>query len=122
MPGIIRIKSKWKNAHRKPGTMNKSEASYSDSLDGLRRSGEIADYRFEAMKLRLADNTTITPDFVVLMPDGLIELHDIKGSFFPEHNRVKWKVGVDQYPWFTWVLVRPRLKRNGGGWDFERFE
>lgn len=102
--------------------MNKAEEVYSNALLAQKQRGEIVDYRFESMKLRLADNTTITPDFVVLMPNGLIELHDIKGGFFPEHNRVKWKVGVEQYPWFTWVLVRPRAKKNGGGWDFERFE
>jgi len=116
------VKAKWRNAHRKHGTMNKAEASYAGELAIRKAAGEVTEFRFESMKLRLADNTTITPDFWVLMPNGLIELHDVKGSFFPEHNRVKWKVGVDQYPWFTWVLVRPRLKKHGGGFEFERFE
>lgn len=115
-------KVRWKNAHRKPGTMNKAEASYAAELDLRKSAGDVLDFRFEAFKLKLADNTTITPDFTVLMPSGHIELHDVKGTFFPEHNRVKWKVGVETFPWFTWVLVRPRAKKNGGGFDFERFE
>lgn len=115
------MKARWKNAKRKQG-MNKAEASYAAELAVRKAAGEIADYRFEAFKLRLADNTTITPDFAVLMPDGLLELHDVKGGFFPEHNRVKWKVGVDQFPWFTWVLVRQVAKKRGGGFEFERFE
>ncbi len=116
------VKAGWHKTKRIPGTMNGAEKKYSEVLTVRKLAGEIEDFRFEAFKLRLADNTTITVDFVVLMPDGKIELHDIKGSFFPEHNRVKWKVGVEQYPWFVWVLVRPRLKRDGGGYDFERFE
>ena len=121
MPGFIQMKARWKNAHRKPGTMNKMEAAYSDHLAARKLAGEILDYRFEALKFRLADNTTLTPDFIVLMPDGLIEAHDVKGSFFPEHNRVKWKVAVDQYPWFSWVLVRKQALKRGGGFEYERF-
>lgn len=114
--------ARWKNSHRVPGTMNKLEAAYSEYLAARKRAGEIVDYRFEPLKFRLADNTTITPDFIVLVADGFIEAHDCKGSFFPEHNRVKWKVAIDQYPWFTWVLVRQKLKRDGGGFTFERYE
>lgn len=114
-------KARWKNSHRKTG-MNKLEAAYQAVLEARKNAGEIIDFRYEPFKIRLAGNTTITPDFAVLTIDGMIELHDCKGFLFPEHNRVKWKVGVDQFPWFVWVLVRARSKKLGGGFDFERFE
>lgn len=122
MPGLIKLKARWKNASRERGTMNGAERKYAEHLAARKHSGEIVDFRFEAFKLRLADNTTITPDFVVLTNDGLIELHDIKGGWFPEHNKCKWKIGVELFPWFTWVLVRKAAKKDGGGWTFERFE
>jgi hypothetical protein len=115
------VKAKWKNAHRKVG-MNRIEAAYNAHLEVLRQAGEIVDFRYERFKLILADKTTLTPDFAVLTNNGLIELHDCKGGFFPEHNRVKWKVAIDQFAWFTFVLVRQKLKREGGGWNLERFE
>lgn len=114
-------KARWKNAHRKTG-MNKLEAAYSAVLEARKLAGEIVDFRYEAFKIRLAGNTTITPDFAVLTTDGVIELHDCKGGLFPEQNRVKWKVGVEQFPWFVWVLVRSVPKKHGGGFSFERFE
>ncbi len=120
---MIRMKARWKNVHRRtPGSRNKLEAAYEQHLETLKRAGEIIDYRFEAFKLRLADLTTITPDFAVLMNDGLIEMHDTKGSFFAEHNRAKWKVAIEMFPWFTFVIVRKATKKNGGSWLFERFE
>ena len=98
--------------------MNRLESAYAAELECRKLSGEIEHYAFECVKLRLADMTYLMPDFIVLMKNGLIEIHDVKGSFFPEHNRVKWKVAVDQYPWFIWVLVR----RKNGMFEFERFE
>jgi uncharacterized protein (UPF0335 family) len=47
------------------GTMNKTEAAYDEHLS-LRHTGDILWHKFEAIKLRLADNTFITIDFAVL--------------------------------------------------------
>ncbi len=122
MPGMIRMKAKWKNRSRKRGEMNKLEQAYDAHLRLMKLAGEIADYRHELFKIRLAENTTLTVDFIVFTNDGFIECHDCKGSFFPEHNRVKWKVAIEQCPWFIFVLVRQRAKKNGGGFEYERFE
>jgi hypothetical protein len=122
MPGRIVMKARWKNASRKRGEMNKLELAYSQELAYRKQAGTIVDWRHELFKLRLADNTTLTVDFVVFTNDGFIELHDCKGSFFPEHNKIKWKVAIEQCPWFTFVLVRQRAKKNGGGFEYERFE
>lgn len=52
----------------KTGQMNKTESAYSQHLEMRKHAGEIAWYRFEGIKLRLADNTFYTPDFAVMLP------------------------------------------------------
>lgn len=99
----------------KAGEMNKTEAAYAAYLDGLKKDGVIADYRFEAVKLRLADKTFYTPDFVVLAPDGVLEMHEVKG-FWEEDARVKIKVAAAQFP-FRFVAV----KKTKNNWDREVF-
>lgn len=88
------------------GTMNKTEAAYAAQLELRKRAGEIADYRFEALTLQLADRTTLTVDFLVIKPDGLIELHETKGGFMREDSWIKLKVAATLLPWFRFVLVR----------------
>ncbi|HHU8883863.1 TPA: DUF1064 domain-containing protein, partial [Escherichia coli] len=45
----------------KTGQMNKTESAYCQHLELRKRAGEIVWYRFEGIKLRLADNTFYTP-------------------------------------------------------------
>ena len=113
-------RAKWA-ATKKDHSLNKLEQSYQDQLQAEKLSGNVADFRWEAFKLRLADNTTYSPDFVVLMPDGHIELHEVKGGFCPEKNRIKVKVAAEMFPWFKFVIVRRLPKKSGGGWDYEVF-
>lgn len=47
----------------KTGKMNKTEIAYSQHLEALKSCGEIVWWKFEAIKLRLADSTFYTPDF-----------------------------------------------------------
>lgn len=99
----------------KSGEMNKTEAAYAARLESLKLAGEIADYRFECLKLRLADNTFYTPDFMVLRPDGAFEVHEVKGHW-EDDARVKIKVAAAQFP-FNFVAV----KKTKNGWDREVF-
>ncbi|KAF1698343.1 DUF1064 domain-containing protein [Pseudoxanthomonas jiangsuensis] len=103
----------------KAGVMNKTEADYDAHLELLRAAGEVQWYRFEGVKLRLADNTFYTPDFAVMAADGVMEMHEVKG-FWTDDARVKIKVAADQYP-FRFIAFRPRPKSKGGGWDREDF-
>jgi hypothetical protein len=50
------------------GKMNKTEAAYDAHLQELRHAGTVLWHKFEAVKLRLADNTFYTCDFSVLPP------------------------------------------------------
>lgn len=100
----------------KAGKMNKTEAEYGAYLELRRRAGEISWYRFEAMKFRLADLTFYSPDYSVMLANGELEQHEVKG-FWTDDARVKIKVAADQFP-FRFVAA----KKCRGGWEFEHFE
>lgn len=107
----------------KAGQMNKTESEYFNHLRSLKYSGQIVDFWFESIKLKVAENRCdYTPDFLVQMPDGSLELHEVKGSpkIFQDDAKVKCKVCADKYP-FKLKVVYPRPKKNGGGWIEEDF-
>ena len=103
----------------KAGQMNKTEEAYAQTLELRKQAGEIAWYRFEGLKLRLADNTFYTPDFAVMKTNGLMECHEVKG-FWADDARVKIKVAADAYP-FAFFAVQKASKSQGGGWITEEF-
>ena len=103
----------------KTGAMNKTESAYSQYLETLRHAGEIVWFKFEGVKLRLADNTFYTPDFMVMGANGLIEMHEVKG-FWMDDARAKIKIAADMYP-FRFLAIKAKAKKNGGGWDQESF-
>lgn len=104
----------------KTGTMNKTEALYEATvLKPALISGEVAWYKFEGVKLRLADNTFYSPDFAVMPADGVLEMREIKGHW-TDDARVKIKVAADLYP-FRFMAFRPRSKKHGGGFEREDF-
>lgn len=97
------------------GTMNKTEAAYHAHLELLRYAGEVLWFKFEGVKLRLADNTFYTCDFAVLPASGLLEMHEVKG-FWQDDARVKIKVSASLYP-FKFIAVTKR----GSNWEREEF-
>ncbi len=99
--------------------MNKTEAEYASFLEDEKNRGAIVFYRFEGIKLRLADNTFYTPDFVVMDLDGVIECHEVKG-YWMDDARVKIKIAAEMYP-FRFLAVKKRAKKHGGGWETESF-
>ena len=104
----------------KAGTMNKTEAEYArDVLDIGKAAGEILWYRFEGIKLRLADSTFLTIDFAVLPSSGVLEMHEVKGRW-EDDARAKTKIAADQYP-FRFIAVMKKAKKDGGGWNVEEF-
>lgn len=86
------------------GKKNKTEQAYDELLSARLQSGEILWYRFEAVKLRLADNTFYTPDFLVITATGTQECHEVKGRW-TDDARVKIKVAASQYP-FRFIAIR----------------
>ena len=99
----------------KCGEKNKTEESYEQYLELLKRSGSIVWYEFEAIKLRLAKKTFYTPDFLVMRADGILECHEVKGHW-EDDARVKVKVAAEKFP-----FVFRAVKKIKGGWQEEVF-
>ena len=100
--------------------MNKWEREYAQQLEARRVVGEIVWWGFESIKLRLADNTFYTPDFAVVVADTVaptpIQFIEIKG-FLRDDANVKFKVARETYPWATFMMLRRRKQKEGGGWE-----
>lgn len=117
----------WRGGHKafyaqgrlKPGQMNKSEAKYAEHLDALKIAGKVIWYRFEGLKLRLADNTFYTPDFAVITADLVLECHEVKG-FWQDDARAKIKIAAEMYP-FRFKAFKAEAKKRGGGYAEEDF-
>jgi hypothetical protein len=111
----------------KTGEMNRGESMYRAHLAMRKVVGEIAEFRFESIKLRLADNTYYTPDFDVQLADGTIEFHEVKGrtmlkradgskvegAWSHEDAKLKIKVAAEMFPEFGFCIVFPSKQ---GGW------
>ena len=107
----------------KTGERNKTEQAYENFLTLLQRAGNVLWFKFEGVKLRLADNTFYTPDFAVMLANGQMEMHEVKGAraIFADDAKVKVKVAAETYP-FPFVVAFPIPKSRGGGWEFDRYE
>lgn len=103
----------------KTGAMNGTEMQYANLLETKKQLGLILWYKFEGVKLRLADNTFYTPDFFVMDSNYQLQCHEVKG-FWTDDARVKIKVAADMYP-FKFVAVMKNKKNSGGGFAVEEF-
>lgn len=93
---------------RERGTMNATEKAYAVILDLRVAAGDLAEYRYEGLTLKLADDTRITPDFEVWTTDGELQLHEVKANWggkphIEDDAWVKLKVLVQQRPIRTFV-------------------
>lgn len=104
--------------------MNRVEQQYANHLRDRQMVGEIRWYLFEAIKLRLADRTYYTPDFLVVTQDLVLEAHEVKTMWstgkpgWHEDARVKIKVAAEMFPF---RFIAATLMRDGG-WQFEEFD
>ena len=101
----------------KPGQMNKTEARYAQHLLERKIAGEILWFQFEILTIKIAPDTRLTIDFAVINRDGVVEMHDVKGSKFmiQDDAKVKMKVAASIVP-FTFFYAFPV---KGGGWLLE---
>jgi hypothetical protein len=86
---------------RKTRQMNGWEREYQESL---KINPDVLWWRYETLRLRLADGAWYKPDFMVAHKDGSIFLIEVKG-----HQRaaavVRFKVAAEQYPMFNFRMV-----------------
>ncbi|TYK72126.1 DUF1064 domain-containing protein [Comamonas sp. Z1] len=103
----------------KAGEMNGTEQAYHDHLTQRQHAGEIAWFKFEGMTFKLADDTRYTPDFMVMLADGQLQAHEVKG-YWTDDARVKTKVAASLFP-IEFIAIKKKAKKDGGGWDKEVF-
>jgi hypothetical protein len=78
--------------------MNGTERAYALLLEARRRAGQVREYHFAAIALTLAHDCRYTPDFLVVLADDTVELHETKGSHMRDDALVKLKVCARLYP------------------------
>jgi hypothetical protein len=95
--------------------MNKTEREWSVMLEARRVAGELLYWSYEPIKVRMADNTFYTPDFLVVLASGAMELHEVKGAFVMDDARLKFKLVAEHFPAaLVWAQ-----KVKGGAWKVE---
>lgn len=109
-PKAGRPKAKASKPGRQPGEMNKTEAKYAAVLDARVQAGEVAAWWYESITLKLAKNTRYTPDFMVMLPDGSLEFHEVKGGFVQEDAWIKSKIAAATFP-FRLIVAQWRDRR-----------
>lgn len=102
--------------NKRRGVPNKTEGLRLRELEVLKAAGEILDFGFERLKLRLADGAWFTPDLDVVFPDLHVEIEEIKGHW-REAAMVRIKVAAEQFPCFKFTALR-RVK---GAWERQHF-
>lgn len=94
---------------------SKLEAAYAARLSLMLQAGEVVRVLYEPFNLRLADGTFYCPDFLVQLPNGSLEVHEVKG-FWREDAWIKFKVAATLHSYLQFVAVT-RVK---GQWTEER--
>ena len=113
---------RWQALGRLPkGEMNKTEQAYAPRLEMMKQNGEIIDWKFHPMNMRLAKATFYEVDFLVLHKDMTIAIHETKGEYTSEKGQMKIKLAAETVPWFKFYKCIKLSERNGGGWKIEDF-
>jgi len=89
----------------KRGEMNKTESEFALILEARRRAGEIYQWRFESIKLKLADNCWYTPDFFIEREARLIFI-EIKGGHIWDDSKVKFKTAKEIHRWADFEMYQ----------------
>ena len=92
--------------------MNKTEELFSHLLEASKKAGEIADWQFEAVTLKVAPNTRYKPDFLAVLPCGHWQFFEIKGHL-RDDAAVKFKTAAQRYPSASFMMLR----RRKGAWE-----
>lgn len=83
---------------------SKAEEAYAWHLEVSLRAGQIADWRYEPITLKLGGDTRYTPDFLVIHLDGSVEFQEVKGHM-RDAARVKLRVAASMYQVFDFTII-----------------
>lgn len=98
--------------------MNGLETWYAEILEAERLQGKILYWAYEPIKLRLADRTYYTPDFLRMNLDGEVQFIETK-AFWEDDARVKIKVAAQTHP-FRFFALTCKCRRKQ--WSIEKLE
>lgn len=110
-PPFSRFKA---NPRRVPGRMNRLETSYAALLDNRKHKGEILAWWFEAVAFRVGERCFWHPDFLVMLADGTLEIHDTKG-FTKDDATVKARAVAAKFPMTVYHVTYTKK----GGWKWQ---
>ncbi|EHJ49535.1 hypothetical protein DFW101_3539 [Solidesulfovibrio carbinoliphilus subsp. oakridgensis] len=99
------------------GTPNLTERRYHETYLLPRiLTGEIVGCEFEGKTFELARDCRYTPDWWVVLANGLTEVHEVKGKMVWEDSRIKVKWAAQRFPEvrFTWAQWK------GGKWTIKQ--
>ena len=90
---------------------SKTEWRYAEVLERWQQTGQILRWRYEALRLALAPQTTLTVDFLVTpvlnAVDQRLRFDEVKGAtWFREDGWQKLKIAAALYPEFRFVRVQ----------------
>lgn len=97
--------------------MNKTETAYAGYLELRKMAGEVKEYEFAPVTLKLGHDCRYTPDFLVLLTTGAVEFHEVKGSKKKRNGKtgayyrddaivkIKWAAPKFRAHGFTFVMV-----------------
>ncbi len=95
---------------------NDTERRYATNLNLRVQAGEVHTWKYEEHKLKLGDGAWYTPDFLVILADGTVEIHEVKGMW-REAAKVRIKVAATHHPYFRFIAIQ----YINGGWVRETF-
>lgn len=113
-----------RTVRHQPGAMNKTEAAYSLVLQVKKAAGDVLEFWFEGLTLKLGPDCRYTPDFVVQRADGSLELHEVKAGIvesdkvkplWKDDSAVKVRTAADKFP-FRFLVVFQAPDAHGGDW------
>lgn len=102
----------------KTSRLNRLERSFAEYLTLQQAAGQVAWWRFEAIRLRLgeADGSTravfYTPDFLVMRPDGALEVYETKGHW-REAAKLRIEVAASMFPFPFFAVYADRRQSSG---------
>lgn len=88
--------------------------AYAGRLSEQRDAGAVLWFRADAFRLRLADNTYLVPEYVVMVASGEIEMHILRLHWSAD-CRARVKQAAMQFP----IRFRAVSRDNAGAWTVE---
>lgn len=114
---------KWTAAPKRSKGKTKTEERFEA---WLYERPEVVTHGFEPLRFAIANGGNYTPDYVVVLEDGTVEIWEVKPScgWLNESSKVRWKAAAESWAGglFVFRAAVEKRKKDGGGWDVTTYE